>query len=191
MFDEADRGIGFAPTKSPYDPRHMLHGHHDETGAWVGGFFDRGSWMETMDGWSKTVVVGHGRLGGVPIGAIAVETRGVEAVIPTDPANLDPAEQTAIRDLGHVGLPLLNFANWRGLLGGQSNMFDDILKFGSCIVTALHTYPGPVFVYIVPHGELRGGAWVVLDPSIHYVDTTARGGALELLSLLPRVDEKA
>ncbi|KAI9178751.1 acetyl-coenzyme-A carboxylase [Blastocladiella emersonii ATCC 22665] len=204
QFDEADRDIGFAPTKSPYDPRHMLHGHHDESGAWVGGFFDRGSWMETMDGWSKTVVVGRGRLGGVPVGAIAVETRAVEAVIPADPANPDSAEQTvveppgvwtpasayktaqAIRDLGREGLPLLIFANWRGFSGGQRDMFDAILKFGSYIVDALRTYPRPVFVYIVPHGELRGGAWVVLDPSIHqsggmemYADATARGGVLE------------
>ena len=43
-----------------------------------------------------------------------------------------------------------------------------------------------MFVYIVPNGELRGGAWVVLDPSINaegrmemYADTDARGGVLE------------
>lgn len=43
----------------------------------------------------------------------------------------------------------------------------------------------PVFVYIPPEGELRGGAWVVIDPTINaevmemYVDSTARGGILE------------
>ena len=41
-------------------------------------------------------------------------------------------------------------------------------------------------MYIVPNGELRGGAWVVLDPSINaegriemYADVEARGGVLE------------
>ncbi len=42
-----------------------------------------------------------------------------------------------------------------------------------------------MFVYLPPYAQLRGGAWVVLDPSINvecmeiYVDPTARGGVLE------------
>jgi acetyl-CoA carboxylase/biotin carboxylase 1 len=50
---------------------------------------------------------------------------------------------------------------------------------------SLVEYKQPVFVYIPPNGELRGGAWVVVDPSINpemmemYVDPTARGGILE------------
>lgn len=38
---------------------------------------------------------------------------------------------------------------------------------GSLIVDGLSAYKSPAFVYIVPNGELRGGAWVVLDPSIN------------------------
>jgi acetyl-CoA carboxylase / biotin carboxylase 1 len=38
---------------------------------------------------------------------------------------------------------------------------------GSLIVDGLSSYKSPVFVYIVPNGELRGGAWVVVDPSIN------------------------
>jgi acetyl-CoA carboxylase/biotin carboxylase 1 len=205
QFDATDREIQFEVTKQPYDPQHMLHGHiNEETGDWVHGFFDKGSWMETMDGWSRTVVVGRGRLGGVPVGAIAVETRQVEAIVPADPANPASSEQKlmeppgvwtpqsayktaqAIKDLGREGLPLIIFANWRGFSGGQRDMYDAILKYGSYIVDALRNYPCPAFVYIVPHGELRGGAWVVLDPSIHpdfgmemYADKTARGGVIE------------
>jgi len=42
-----------------------------------------------------------------------------------------------------------------------------------------------VQVYIPPHGELRGGAWVVIDPTINqevmemYCDAESRGGILE------------
>lgn len=32
---------------------------------------------------------------------------------------------------------------------------------------ALVAYKHPVFVYIPPNGELRGGAWVVIDPTIN------------------------
>ena len=91
----------------------------------------------------------------------------------------------AIFDFNREGLPLIIFANWRGFSGGQQDMYDEILKQGSKIVDGLSTYKQPVFVYIVPHGELRGGAWVVLDPSINsaqmemYADVEARAGVLE------------
>jgi len=60
-----------------------------------------------------------------------------------------------------------------------------VLKFGAMIVDELRTYRQPVFVYIPPGGELRGGAWVVVDPTINlekmemYADVDARGGILE------------
>jgi len=64
-------------------------------------------------------------------------------------------------------------------------MFHEILKFGSYIVDALVHYQQPVMIYIPPLGELRGGAWVVVDPSINsdmmemYADPSSRGGVLE------------
>jgi len=60
-----------------------------------------------------------------------------------------------------------------------------VLKFGAQIVDNLRTYKHPVFAYIPPNGELRGGAWVVVDPTINeammemYADENARGGILE------------
>lgn len=36
-------------------------------------------------------------------------------------------------------------------------------------------YKHPVFVYIPPNGELRGGAWVVIDPTIN--DEVLDGGS--------------
>lgn len=53
------------------------------------------------------------------------------------------------------------------------------------IVDALSEYRQPIFVYLPPFAELRGGAWVVLDSAINpeqmemYADRTARGGVLE------------
>ena len=35
------------------------------------------------------------------------------------------------------------------------------------IVDALRTYKQPVFVYLPPGAELRGGAWVVIDSAIN------------------------
>ena len=64
-------------------------------------------------------------------------------------------------------------------------MYNEILKFGAMIVDALVEYKHPIFIYIPKHGELRGGAWVVIDPAINpdkmemYADVDSRGGILE------------
>ena len=42
-----------------------------------------------------------------------------------------------------------------------------VLKFGAYIVDGLREYKQPVLVYIPPYAELRGGAWVVVDPTIN------------------------
>jgi len=163
-------------------------------------FFDK----EYLGGWGKSVVVGRARLGGQPIGVISVETRLVEQRIPADPGNPESRESLqpqagqvwypdsafktaqAIQDFNRgENLPLMIFANWRGFSGGTRDMYGEVLKFGAMIVDALRTYKHPVFVYIPPNGELRGGAWVVIDPTINplkmemYADTQSRGGILE------------
>eukprot|EP01006_Ploeotia_vitrea_P038946 TRINITY_DN66291_c5_g2_i1.p1 TRINITY_DN66291_c5_g2~~TRINITY_DN66291_c5_g2_i1.p1 ORF type:complete len:1951 (+),score=1116.81 TRINITY_DN66291_c5_g2_i1:135-5855(+) len=202
--DPIDRDVTFRPSKSPYDPRHLLEGAIDEsTGLWRSGFFDRGSFMEVLGGWARSVVTGRARLGGIPMGVIAVETRTVEQTIPADPANATSTETTvqragqvwfpdsafktaqAIDDMVAEDLPIMIFANWRGFSGGMQDMFDEVLKFGSYIVDSLRKVREPVFVYLPPFGTLRGGAWVVVDSTINeqcmemYADNDARGGVLE------------
>ncbi|XP_051278082.1 acetyl-CoA carboxylase isoform X2 [Dicentrarchus labrax] len=203
--DPVDREIEYTPTKAPYDPRWMLAGrpHPTVRGSWQSGFFDHGSFMEIMESWAQTVVVGRARLGGIPLGVIAVETRTVEFTVPADPANLDSESKVlqqagqvwfpdsafktaqAICDFNRERLPLMVFANWRGFSGGMKDMYDQILKFGAYIVDALHGFHQPVLVYIPPHAELRGGSWVVIDPTINplcmelYADRESRGGVLE------------
>src|SRR3954453_1518365 len=64
-------------------------------------------------------------------------------------------------------------------------MFEMVLKFGAQIVDALQAYTQPIIVYIPPFGELRGGAWAVLDTQINPTcitmlsDVDGRGGVLE------------
>ncbi|RCH96152.1 acetyl-coenzyme-A carboxylase [Rhizopus azygosporus] len=225
--DPVDRDIEYTPPKGPSDPRFFLAGKN-ENGKWLSGFFDQDSFVETLSGWARTVVVGRARLGGIPMGVVSVETRTVENIVPADPANAESTEQVfmeaggvwypnsayktaqAINDFNKgEQLPLMIFANWRGFSGGQRDMYNEVLKYGAQIVDALRSYKQPVFVYIVPNGELRGGAWVVVDPTINkdmmemYADTQARGGVLEpegiveikyrkpqLLATMARLDEK-
>lgn len=203
--DEVDRLIEFIPQPGiPYDPRLLLAGGEDDSGSWQSGFFDRGSFTETLAGWAKTVVVGRARLGGIPMGVIMTENRTAEAVKPADPADVKASESViqeagcvwfpnsayktaqAIKDFTTEDLPLIIFANWRGFSGGQRDMFDEVLKYGSLIVDAFVSFEQPVFVFIPPFAEIRGGAWVVLDASInasvmemYAAKGSARGGVLE------------
>ncbi|KAK0320955.1 acetyl-coenzyme-A carboxylase [Friedmanniomyces endolithicus] len=203
--DTWDREISFYPPagKAPYDVRHLIAGQETD-GGFLSGLFDKNSFEESLGGWARTVVVGRARLGGIPVGVIGVETRSVENVSPADPANPDSIEQVtmeaggvwypnsafktaqAIRDFNHgEQLPLMILANWRGFSGGQRDMYNEVLKYGSYIVDALVHFEQPVFVYIPPFGELRGGSWVVVDPTINpqmmemYADEESRGGVLE------------
>jgi len=190
--DPISRPIGYVPPSAPYDPREMLQ-----------SFFDSESFMECMPEWGKTVVTGRARLGGLPIGVVAVETRATEKQVPADPGFAgsqtineqqagqvwfpDSAFKTAqiIADLNNEGLPLMIFANWRGFAGGLRDMFGEILKYGSYIVDQLRVYRQPIIVYIPHGGELRGGAWVVIDATINpdqmefFASDSSKGGVLE------------
>lgn len=198
--DEWDRDVEFVPVQGEnYDVRCLISGSDGRR-----GMFDDNSWMETLGGWARGVVTGRARLGGIPFGIIAVETRATETVYPADPANPLSTEQV-VTEAGQVWypnsafktaqalqdftngeqLPIMILANWRGFSGGQRDMFFEVLKYGSYIVDALSECRQPVFVYIPPFGELRGGSWVVVDPSINpefmelYCDPNARAGVLE------------
>jgi acetyl-CoA carboxylase / biotin carboxylase 1 len=178
--DSWDRDISFyPPMRQAYDVRHLIAGKEDDEGGFMSGLFDRDSFRESLGGWARSVVVGRARLGGIPMGVIAVETRTVETVTPADPANPDSIEQIsneaggvwypnsafktaqALKDFNNgEQLPVMILANWRGFSGGQKDMYNEVLKYGSYIVDALVQYQQPIFVYIPPFGELRGGSWV-------------------------------
>jgi len=156
-----------------------------------------------LAGWATTVVTGRARLGGQPVGVIAVETATTMRHLPADPGMPDSSELNipqagqvwfpdsasktalAMEEFGLERLPLFVLANWRGFSGGQRDLFEGVLQAGSQIVEQLRTYKQPVFVYLPANSELRGGAWVVVDTQINatcvemYADPTARGGVLE------------
>ena len=189
--DPPERPVEYLPENS-CDPR-----------AAIMEIFDRGSFVETLENWAKTVITGRAKLGGIPIGVIAVETQTVMQIIPADPGQLDSHERVvpqagqvwfpdsasktaqAIMDFNREQLPLFILANWRGFSGGQRDLFEGILQAGSTIVENLRSYKQPVTVYIPMAGELRGGAWVVVDSKINpeqiemYADKTAKGNVLE------------
>ncbi|KAI9106486.1 hypothetical protein K1719_022014 [Acacia pycnantha] len=200
--DPPERPVDYFPENS-CDPRAAICGTLGSKGRWLGGIFDKDSFVETLVGWARTVITGRAKLGGIPVGIVAVETQTMMQVIPADPGQLDSHERVvpqagqvwfpdsatktaqAILDFNREELPLFILANWRGFSGGKRDLFEGILQAGSTIVENLRTYKQPIFVYLPMMGELRGGAWVVVDSKINsnhiemYSDQTAKGNVLE------------
>ena len=224
--DGVEREVEYVPA-GICDARSAIAGTKTPQGDHLLGIFDEGSWMELQSGWARTVICGRARLGGIPLGVIAVETQTVMLNLPADPGMPDSEEQNipqagmvwypdsaektamAMEEMAREGLPLFILANWRGFSGGQRDLFEGVLQAGSQIVEQLRQYPHPCFVYVPRGGELRGGAWVVIDSQINpntvemYADSTARGGVLEpdglieikfrdreLLATIHRLDEE-
>ena len=125
VVDSIDRYIDVFPPKTSYDPRILLAGIYSpkELNAitndandsfsnkdsqkdtlWQSGFFDKGSFIEALSGWAKTVVIGRGRLGGIPIGVIVTENRTAEATKPADPADVTSREKM-VQQAGGVWFP--------------------------------------------------------------------------------------
>ncbi len=100
--DTWDRAVTYQPPRGPYDPRWLINGKREDDGTKLTGLFDEGSFVETLGGWATSVVTGRARLGGIPVGVIAVETRTLERVVPADPANPNSTEQR-IMEAGQGG----------------------------------------------------------------------------------------
>ena len=101
--DPIDRDVTYSPRQNqPYDPRWLLTGkHNNDDDDFETGLLDRGSFDEIMSAWAQSVVAGRGRLGGIPVGVIAVETRAIDVHLPADPANPD-SEAKVIAQAGQV-----------------------------------------------------------------------------------------
>lgn len=80
--------------------------------GWEAGLFDRNSFTEAQAGWARTVVTGRARLGGIPVGVIAVETQTVQRIVPADPGMLDSSEQT-LPQAGQVRCISLVARGWK------------------------------------------------------------------------------
>lgn len=151
----------------------------------ITNFFDKKSTLFTMNKWANTVITGRAKIASIPVGFIIANHETVTKNIPNDPANLDSSitninqsgsiwhpdssYKTAqtIQDCNREKLPLFIFVNWRGFSGGTKDMYDEVLKFGSYIVDNLSTYDQPIYNYILPNSQIRGGAMVVIGKKIN------------------------
>jgi acetyl/propionyl-CoA carboxylase alpha subunit/acetyl-CoA carboxylase carboxyltransferase component len=169
----------------------------------VTDIIDTNTFIETMDNYAKNVVTGRCRIHNKKYGIIYAVDTIVHKFIPCDPADLSSYNKTllmspnilypdtsykiakTIRDCNIEGISLFILADWRGFSGGTRDMYENVLDFGSMIVSELAYYKQKVTIYIPPKGQLRGGSMVVFSKSIHkeniqfYVSSTANINVLE------------
>lgn len=164
---------------------------------------DGDSFCETMDQYAKNVITGRCLINGKRYGLIYPVDEITSNFRPCDPADLSSSDQTimlspnilypdtsykiakTVRDCNVEGIELLVVANWRGFSGGTRDMYDNVLDFGSMIVSELTYFNQRTIIYVPPNGELRGGSMVVFSKSINretiqfYVSASARINVLE------------
>jgi len=146
---------------------------------------DARSLCETMEQYAKNVVTGRCNINGQKFGIVYAVTELTEKKIPCDPADLNSSIRVeavapnilypdtsykiakTIRDCNTEGIPIFIVADWRGFSGGTRDMYDNVLDFGSMIVSELAYYKQDVTIYIPPNGQLRGGSMVVFSKSIN------------------------
>lgn len=143
---------------------------------------DDGTFKEYQRHWAPNVIVGRGYIGSTAIGIICpeVETRVVR--VPCEPYETsrsvtwtknvmfcETAEKIAraIEDFNNEKVDLLIVANWKGFSGSTTSMFEGIMKTGADIIKNLTDFRQKIIVYLPPHGELRGGTYVVFDKKIN------------------------
>ncbi|EPR78857.1 acetyl CoA carboxylase, partial [Spraguea lophii 42_110] len=89
-----------------------------------------------------------------------------------------------ISQINTENLNLLIIANYKGFSGGDKDMLDGVLKYGSNIINELKIFKNKIYIYIPPNGQLRGGTYVIFDKNINKnirltVHNTAEVGVLE------------
>jgi acetyl-CoA carboxylase carboxyltransferase component/biotin carboxyl carrier protein len=161
------------------------------------------SGQEYMSNYAKTVRVYRGTINDKPYGLIEPNDGIVHVTCRIDHADPNSHEVTTqkanyvlypetsykiaqfMHECNIEKLPLVIIANWRGFSGGTKDMFESVLKYGSMIVEQMAHYKHDIHVFIPPNGQLRGGSWVVFDPSLNlnkikfYAAPDSRGSILE------------
>lgn len=143
---------------------------------------DSGSFKEYQRHWAPNVIVGRGYIHSTAVGIICPEIESRVTSVPCEPyetstnvtwtKNVMFCETaakiaSAIENFNNERVDLLIIANWKGFSGSTTSMFKGIMKTGADIIKNLTDFRQKIIVYIPPHGELRGGTYVVFDKKIN------------------------
>ncbi|KAM0679388.1 acetyl-coenzyme-A carboxylase [Binucleata daphniae] len=128
---------------------------------------DQNTFKEYKKEYAKNILIGRGKINGISIGIISSYSETEKTC--KNVLNVEASNKIAqsISDFDKEGLDILILANYKGFSGDQEEMKNNILREGSLIVEKLAVCRTKVLIYVVPHGEVRGGSWVVFDKKIN------------------------
>ncbi len=143
--EELDSLIPDSPNQ-PYD-MHEVIGH----------VLDEAEFLEIHAGFAQNIVVGFGRVDGMPVGVVANQPMHFAGCL-----DIDAAEKAArfVRTCDAFSIPVLTFVDVPGFLPGTDQEWDGIIRRGAKIIYAYAEATVPKITVITR--KAYGGAYVVM-----------------------------
>jgi acetyl-CoA carboxylase carboxyltransferase component len=125
----------------------------------IGSVLDRGSLLEILPLWGKSLVVGFARLGGRSVGVVANQRTGLEGAL-----DLDAVAKGArfVRLCDAFNLPLVTIVDTPGLASGKKQAPGRLLKAAAQLIYAFAEATVPKLTLIV--GRALGEGLEVMCP---------------------------
>ncbi|MBO3747428.1 acyl-CoA carboxylase subunit beta [Streptosporangiaceae bacterium NEAU-GS5] len=141
------------PAAVPQDPRQV----YDVRGV-IGGLADGGGLLELQEGFARNLVVGFGRIEGLPVGFVANQPRALGGVL-----DIAAAEKGArfVRLCDAFGLPLVVLVDTPGFLPGSRQEAGGVIRKGAKLLYAFAEATVPRVSVILR--KAFGGAYIVMN----------------------------
>jgi propionyl-CoA carboxylase beta chain len=131
----------------PYDIRDIIRSNMDDN-----------NFFEVHEHWAKTIVIGFGRLDGMPVGAIANQPNVTAGVLDID-ASIKGAR--FVRFCDAFNIPLIIYEDVPGFMPGTHQEHGGIIKHGAKLIYAFCEATVPRITLITR--KAYGGAYIVMS----------------------------
>jgi propionyl-CoA carboxylase beta chain len=145
--DEALRDVVPADPNKPYDIRDIIHSNLDSR------YF-----FEVHQHWAKNIVVGFGRLDGMPVGIVANQPNVMAGCLDID-ASIKGAR--FVRFCDAFNIPLIVYEDVPGFLPGTHQEHGGIIKHGAKLIYAFCEATVPRITIVTR--KAYGGAYIVMN----------------------------
>jgi propionyl-CoA carboxylase beta chain len=145
--DEHLREVVPADPNKPYDIREIVRSNMDDT------YF-----FEVHEYWAKNIVVGFGRLGGMPVGVVANQPSVMAGCLDIDASNKGAR---FVRFCDAFNIPLIIYEDVPGFLPGTHQEHGGIIKHGAKLIYAFCEATVPRITVITR--KAYGGAYIVMS----------------------------
>ncbi len=145
--DEKLRDVVPTDPNKPYDIRDIIHSNLDDN------YF-----FEVHEHWAKNIVVGFGRIDGMPVGIVANQPAVMAGCLDIDASN---KSARFVRFCDAFNIPLIIYEDVPGFLPGTHQEHGGIIKHGAKLIYAFCEATVPRITIITR--KAYGGAYIVMS----------------------------